>query len=121
MSQDLLVDESTQDLFLQDGNTLILCPTIQDLTRQQVAITLRTIVTEWFANPSFGIPYFTEIFGKGNEALADTIFRNSILNTEGIISIINYSSSFDSLTRKFSVVFSARTESGVIKNAEIIV
>lgn len=117
MAQDLYIKQGTgfHDLYLEDDTTIVLCPDVQSLVRQRVAIQLKTIYGEWFANRNFGVPYFESIVGKNTQDTADAILRTTITDTEGVIRLIEYESTNDSRLRTLSVRFRAETESGVIE------
>lgn len=120
MSQDFYIKQGTGkfDWTLQENNQVILCPDIQSLTRQRVAINLKMIQGEWFANRLYGVPYLTSITGKNTKNLTDSILKRTIRDTDGITSLDSYSSTLEGRTLK--VVYSATTESGVIKNEEVV-
>jgi len=121
MAQDFFIKSGGNfDWELENGTTIILCPTEEALTRQRTAINLKFIKGEWFANINFGVPYFQSIFGKGTEAISDSIFKRTIRDTEGIVRLTDYESSLDNTTRRFTVTFSAVTETGVITNEEVV-
>ncbi len=119
MSQDFFMDETTEDWFLENGTTIRLCESTEELTRQRVAITLRTFQGEWFADTEFGIPYFQTIFGKNTKEATDSVYRSTIRGIDGVINIIDFTSSVDTATRVYSAVFSILSESGVIENIEV--
>lgn len=119
MAQDFFISQFTDDWFLEEGTTIRMCETYEELTRQRLAINLRMYLGEWFADVNYGVPYFESVFGKTTVSEADAIFRRTILNTEGVIAITKFSSELDKLTRKYSLVFSVDTEKGEIKDIEV--
>lgn len=121
MPQDLYIKQGTgsHDLYLENDTTLVLCPDVQSLVRQRVAINLKLIYGEWFANTTLGVPYFESIFGKGTKDVADSIIRETISNTEGIVLLTSYTSSVDQQSRILTVRYTAECESGVIENEEV--
>ena len=119
MAQDFFVSPITSDWFLESGTTIRLCETTEELTRQRLAITLRTFKGEWFGNTAFGVPYFESIWGKNNKEATDAVFRRTILSVEGVLSIIRFESEIDPTTREYSAVFSVNGESGPIEDIEI--
>lgn len=115
---DLMLN-SNGDLSIVDGD-LVLIPTVQQLVRQQVEITLRTFRGEWAYNTEFGVPYVEneenriEILGKTPKAIFDIYMREGILSVEGVTSIDEYSSSRDFPSQVMTVQFRASTSSGPI-------
>jgi hypothetical protein len=119
MSNDFYIDEGTHDLYLVGGSSLRLCDTVQELTRQRIAITLKTYLGEWFANRLFGTPYFQSIFGKRPKATADVAIKGVITSVEGVQEIIYYKSEVNPETRVFTVVFKVLGLSGDIISGEV--
>lgn len=64
---------------------------------------------EWFLDTSEGTPYSTEILGTGTQTLYDLAIQDRILGTEGVVSIVNYSSSFNGNTRALTVAAQINT------------
>ena len=59
---------------------------------QAVLTRLRLFAGEWFV-----------VLGKHTQDTYDPVFRERILDTEGVTGIVSYASSFDGETRKLSV------------------
>lgn len=116
---DIYLDPVTNDLDLT-GNTLRLTKTVQENTRQRVLITLNTNKGEWPFNISFGIPWLknennnTQLLGKTSKNIIDSAIKKAILTRQGIVSIEQYSSTLDKVTRRMTVNFKALTETGDI-------
>lgn len=112
MFNDFQLDPA-DDLLIENG--LILFHDKEDeLTRQKVAVVLRTYRGEWFVDFSVGVPYFQEILvGKGNKDLADVIIRSAIQETEGVENILSFSSTLNTLG-EYRVSFKAATTNGEI-------
>lgn len=60
---------------------------------QAVMTRLKLIKGEWFLDTTDGTPYPTEVLGYGTKKLYDTAIRKRILGTQGVTSIVAYSSS----------------------------
>jgi len=107
---------SSHDIDLSTGD-LNLFSNIENLAVQMVKINLLLFKGEWFRDVSIGIPYIQEIFGnKDTKSAADANIKSTILNTDNIRSITNYTSTINPSTRTFLVIFSAITDSGEILN-----
>lgn len=110
---DILIDEETNDIVFINGQTPV--TDNQKLTvSQRLKIRLQTFLGEYFLDTTVGVPYYQRIFGKvRNKSTIDTIFQKQILDDEGVIEIVSYSSSIDSASRLMSVEFTVRTSEGV--------
>lgn len=58
---------------------------------------------EWLLDTTIGTPYDSDILGMGKITLYDAAIQEVILNTEGVNSIIDYSSGVDPTIRKATV------------------
>ena len=70
---------------------------------QAVMTRLRLLTGEWFLNQAEGTPYNTEILGAGTTPTYDLAISERILGTQGVVSILKYSSSRDPATRALTV------------------
>ena len=70
---------------------------------QAVLTRLRLFAGEWFVDLKEGTPYVPGVLGKHTQDTYDPVFRERILDTEGVTGIVSYASSFDGETRKLSV------------------
>ncbi len=121
MATDIKLDTATHDLLIVGGE-LFLFQGIKEATVQKLKINLLTYRGEWFRDISIGVPYLQDIFGKKNtQSIADTVIKNTIINTDNIASIFEYSSSITD-DRKLTITFSAVMKSGgsvTIENLEV--
>jgi hypothetical protein len=63
----------------------------------------------WFLDLTAGVPYLTKVLGKYTGQTRDPVLQATILQTEGVLSLDSYSSSFDPNTRAFTVNAQAET------------
>jgi hypothetical protein len=61
---------------------------------QAVITRLKLLQGEWFLDTTAGMPWSTEVFVEGGKYSADQAARACILGTQGVSSIVSYSSSF---------------------------
>ena len=86
--------------------------------RQQLLIKLRLFTGEWFLDTDFGTPYLQSILGKQLTLSASiAAIRKSILEVEGVNSIVELSYDFSAQTRRLSVTFTVDTPYGLIEVA----
>lgn len=123
MTIDLYIDPETNDLAIEN-NTIRLTQTLQESSRQQCSISLRTFRGEWVYNTEAGIPYLAndnnpiQLLGKVNKGVIDAYIKEDILARENITKIVSYSSSLDPVTREYTVSFTAQTNAGEIVSFE---
>ena len=118
MTQDFFIDAATNDWSLENGTTIRLCETQEELIRQRLAINLNLFFGEWFANTNIGVPYFESVYGKNTKNSADSVFRQTIKDTEGVIKITSFNSDV-SKDRKYTLTFSVTSDTGPIENIEV--
>ena len=77
-----------------------------DAIDQHLLFTLRFFKGEWFLDLRVGIPYFQQVLIKNPDAVAlNSIFKQAILNTPGVIELTGFSLDFDPALRILSVNF----------------
>ena len=101
MSYSFYVDNNlpSPDLRVVDGQLVLVRG--EDAIMQQIIITLKTEIAEWFLNINFGLPYFTatgvknDNFDNGilgsnfDESIVQTFITAAILQVPGVISVID--------------------------------
>ena len=103
-------DPNFGDLQLTEQGQLVLV-TGQEEIRQLSAQRLRTFFSEWFLDTLIGIPYFDQIFEKGqNVNDIDAIFISEILSTQGIIRLLEFDLDIPDLaSRQLELTYTAQT------------
>lgn len=79
---------------------------------QAVKTRLALLAGEWFLDLLEGTPYATHVWGKQLKETYDPVLRRRILQTEGVLEIVSYDSSFNSETRKLTVSVKLNTVYG---------
>ena len=104
------IDPFDGDLELTEQGQLVLV-TGQEEIRQHSAQRLRTFRSEWFLDTALGIPYFDEIFEKGqNVNDIDAIFISEILGTPGVIRLLDFDLDIPDLaSRRLELAYTAQT------------
>lgn len=115
MSLDLKLDPRTHDLFLNrhadmqwiDGSERI---------AQQIEVSLKTILGEWFLNTDFGVPYFENILVKNPiRSSIESILRAKIKDVPGVRNVTRMEVDIDRKARLLRVDFDADTVEGLIR------
>lgn len=105
---DMLLNTDSHDLIFINGE----CPVTQDMrdiVAQRLKITLYTFLGEWFLDPTVGVPYYEQIFGKvRSKSTIDLIFQNIIQSDADVIEILSFESTLDSSVRGYSMTFTVR-------------
>lgn len=117
---DIALNPLTNDLVLTDFDFQLVDDTRQIM--QNLAIRLRFVLGEWYLDITSGVPYFEFFFIKSpNQIQIESILKEEIVNTRGIVEIISFQTEFDKRKRVYSVKFSARSISGeeLLKELEI--
>lgn len=70
---------------------------------QAVGTRLKLLQGEWFLDVTAGTPYSTQVLGTHTQATYDIAIQNEILGTEGVLSISNYTSNVDTVTRALGI------------------
>lgn len=81
---------------------------------QSIQTRLLLLQGEWFINIQSGVPYSTQILGKGTAGTYDEAFKQAILGTNGVTQIIDYSSVLDHRKRILMVTATVETIYGPI-------
>ena len=114
---DLKLDENGDLEIGPDGDLIIV--TGIDAIRQHLRIRLQFFRGEWFLDTRLGIPYFEEVLIKAPDLnVVQSLLREAIRETPGVISITSFDLDFDGVTRKLSLDFRALTEEGPFRFTE---
>lgn len=95
----------------------------QNLTYGTYAVTqaiqtrLKLLKGEWWENTELGLPLYQSILGQSGVTekiyIIDTLIKEQIVGTQDVIGIIDFSSSFDSVTRSYSFSCTVNTRYGI--------
>ena len=116
---DIAMDINTNDIVLQNGDILM----IDNAERcaQQIAITLRFWLGEWFLNTTDGVPYLEYILVKQpNMAHIRQILTEQIQSVEGVKAVTNMELTVDKLERHLLVEYTADTDYGLVTDKAIL-
>ncbi|WP_437793185.1 hypothetical protein [Mitsuokella multacida] len=119
MAYDLAMDVSTSDLIVQGGDLMIVDNA--ERVAQQVLITLREWLGEWFLKTSDGIPYLEYILVKNpNEAHIRQILTQAIESVEGVKDVTELEFAFNHVLRTLAVAYEIDTDYGLITRKEVL-
>lgn len=108
---DIAVDQITGSLAVIDFDLKLIDDT--DQIQQNLVIRLKFILREWYLDNTQGIPYYEDFFIKNpNQIRIESVLKQEIVNTEGVVELLAFESAYDDQLRKYSVRFSVRTISG---------
>lgn len=89
--------------------------TEEETLRQRLQIRLRLIQGEYHLNILSGVPYLgTPFTDKGSKVAVDNLLKNYIINTPGVVELLEYSSEIND--RALSVSFKVSGETGAVVN-----
>lgn len=90
-----------------DGTDLVIV-TGREAVLQHIRMRLGAIRGEWFEDSQSGLPWTTQILGKGVDLdLVRSVFRETILGTPGVASVPICRVELDNPTRKLTVTWQA--------------
>ena len=119
MAYDLAMDVSTSDLIVQGGDLMIVDNA--ERVAQQVLITLREWLGEWFLKTSDGIPYLEYILVKNpNEAHIRQILTQAIESVEGVKDVTELEFAYNHVLRTLAVAYEIDTDYGLITSKEVL-
>ena len=90
------------------------------MVAQKVRTRLKLFTGEWFLDLTEGTPWGTEVLGTDTQNTYDIAIRDRILETEGVTSIVSYSSTFNAVTRNLTVTATIDTLYGQTTITEIL-
>lgn len=113
---------------LDDNGDFVISGTVWlydvDAIEQTINTRLKLFSSEYWRDVSDGTPWITSILGKNNSTNTlqskSVLLKNRILNTDGVVSILDWTSDFDYTTRKFTITATILTEYGTIDVSESV-
>lgn len=119
MAYDLAMNVQTGDLVVRNGDLMIV--NNGERVAQQVLITLREWLGEWFLKTSDGVPYLEYILVKNpNEAHIRQILTETIQSVEGVKGVTELEFTFNRILRTLTVSYEIDTDYGFITKKEVL-
>lgn len=111
---DFYINPATGDVAYENGTvTLITEP--KKRVRQELEITLRTFIGEWFNNLEFGGINRRFIGNIGVSKIeVDAFYRSVILSNPEVIEIVDFYSTLNPISRQYDLEFTVRTYEGEV-------
>lgn len=117
---DLALSATSHDLLLSPTNDLMLIGNAERVA-QQIKISLKAFLGEWFLDTGFGIPYFEEILVKNpNMMIVREIIRDCILAVPGVVRVNELAVEFDRVARTLSIIHETITAEGLVTETEVL-
>lgn len=108
---DIALDQLTGSLAIENFDLVLIDDTNQ--IKQNLLIRLKFIFKEWYLDNTQGVPYFEDFFIKNpNQIRIESVLKTEIVNTDGVVELLDFESTYDDRLRKYSVRFTVRTISG---------
>lgn len=93
-----------------------------DAIMQHLRIRLQFFRGEWFLDTRLGIPYYEEVLRKAPDLnVVQSLFREAILTTPGVLSISEFALDYDGVARKLSLDFQALTTEGELRFTDVFI
>lgn len=119
MAYDLAMNVQTGDLVVRNGDLMIV--NNGERVAQQVLITLREWLGEWFLKTSDGVPYLEYILVKNpNEAHVRQVLSEAIQSVEGVKGVTELEFAFNHILRTLTVSYEIDTDYGFITKKEVL-
>lgn len=116
---DLAENIATSDLLLKDNDLMIIDNA--ERVAQQILITLRFWLAEWFLDMTQGVPYLEYILVKNpNINHVRQILTDKILSVEGVQTLDSMTLDFDARNRRLYVEYTATTTYGLVTRREVL-
>lgn len=92
---DIFFDQVTRDISFSNGDLIITDNGVEKLV-QRLFVRLKSYRRDLFWNPSYGIDYINDVFGKNRKkSVVDKIVRNEILKEEMVREIVSFESTIE--------------------------
>lgn len=116
---DIKLDEDN-DIFVENNDIVLITGTEE--IRQRLLQNLKSFQGDWFLNLQNGVPYFQEIFRKDYDVeIISTVLKNTILNTLGVLELLNFDIEIDDVLRTLKLDFDVNTYRGELSISETII
>lgn len=118
-----LVNDATDpfdgDLDLENNEIVLIDGA--DAIRQHLQIRFQFFLGEWFLDIEIGVPWFRDILiKKPSFAVVQEVLKTVVLDTPGVLQLMQFSFDFDSPSREADLEFQCLSDDGVIDFSQIV-
>lgn len=116
---DLKLDDTNWDLVVENSDLAIVDR--QDAVKENIKQRLRLFLGEWFLDTASGIPYYQDVLKKNpNPVIVQGVFQDAIINTPGVLELLDFQLNYSRSARTLEITFSVRTTTGQIDFTEVV-
>lgn len=116
---DLAMNIESGDLVVNNGDLLLI--DAAERVAQQILITLRFWLGEWFLDTRDGVPYLEYILIKNpNENHIRQILTEKITSVDGVTAVTAMDLAMNSKQRILAVTYTVQTEYGLLTRREVL-
>lgn len=118
MTMDLKLS-GVHDLAVESSNGVLVDGAAR--VKQQIKVTLKTWLGEYFLDTTFGVPYLESILVKSpSRTEIEAVLRNRINDVPGVTRVTSMQLDIDRERRQLQVAFKAATDEGLIADTIIL-
>ena len=119
MAYDIALNIASNDLVIKNNDLILIDNT--ERVAQQVLITLRFWLGEWFLDTRQGVPYLEYVLVKNpNMNHIRQILAEKIQSVEGVNNIVSLDFDFRRITRELYVNFEIDTDYGLVTERAVL-
>lgn len=119
LAYDIALNIASNDLVIKNNDLILIDNT--ERVAQQVLITLRFWLGEWFLDTREGVPYLEYVLVKNpNMSHIRQILTEKIQSVEGVKSIVSLDFDFRRVTRELYVDFEVDTDYGLVTERAVL-
>lgn len=119
LAYDIALNIASNDLVIKNNDLILIDNT--ERVAQQVLITLRFWLGEWFLDTRQGVPYLEYVLVKNpNMNHIRQILAEKIQNVEGVNNIVSLDFDFRRITRELYVDFEIDTDYGLVTERAVL-
>lgn len=116
---DIALSASSHDLLIVDRDLMLIDKA--ERIAQQIKITLKFWLGEWFLDTSKGVPYLKYVLvKKPNMNHIRAIFRERILDVPGVTAVKSLNLILDRKNRALTVNYEVETTEGLLTRKEVL-
>lgn len=120
MAYDIAIDVTASDIVLTNDGDIMLIDNAERVA-QQIVISLRFWLGEWFLDTSLGVPYLEYVLVKNpNINHVRQVIAEAIMQVTGVSKVDRLDFDYDAPNRALSVIYEVETDEGLITRKEVL-